>query len=81
MPTRQEEQLDMYHCVSVGLNKGNISYDQINRIVKSGSDRIRELIRIYDIPTKRNSTDRIKLSNDTFTFTRAPLFVFLALLA
>ncbi|KAL1566414.1 hypothetical protein AAHA92_02024 [Salvia divinorum] len=69
--TRSQLTLDMRHCVMVGLLNGNIRSDQLNRIVKWGSDRIRELIRIYDIPTRRNSTDRSKYSKDSFTFTRS----------
>lgn len=62
-----EELVDL---VNIGLTRGNIRTDQLNKTSKKGKDRIEELAKKYNIKMRKSKTEKINLTNETLTFTR-----------
>jgi hypothetical protein len=70
---------DLIDIVNVGLTRGNIRKDQLERTHKDGKTRIEALATKYSIVLKENKNSSIKLGRDTLTFTRAvSVFPFMA---
>ncbi|KAK1433779.1 hypothetical protein QVD17_10696 [Tagetes erecta] len=62
---------DIFEMVLIGICRGNVRKDEVERVVRGGAERIKELAFWYKIPIRSAAGETIPLQSYTLTFALA----------